>query len=389
MGQDAEKIPFIPYGRQQVDEDDIQAVAEVLRSDWLTTGPQVGRFEEAVAAFAGARHGVAVSSGTAALHAAMQAIGIGPGDEVIVPAITFVATANCVVYQGGAPVFADVEPATLLIDPDEVRQRITPKTRAIIAVDYAGQPCDYDKLRQIADEHNLFLVSDSCHSLGAEYRGRRVAEIADLTVFSFHPVKHITTGEGGMVVTDQAELAAKMKRFRNHGIATDHREREKQRTWYYEMRDLGFNYRLSDLQCALGVSQLRKLPEWLKRRHEIAAGYDQALAGLPVLPLEKAAWAKHAHHLYVIRIDAEKSGVDRDTLFERMRSENIGVNVHYMPVYMHPYYRMRQIAGECVCPGAENAYGKILSLPIYQGMSDGDLARVVDSLRRNLGAVTK
>ncbi len=342
-----------------------------------------------MAAFAGARYGVAVSSGTAALHAAMQAIGIGPGDEVIVPAITFVATANCVVYQGGTPVFADVEEATLLIDPEEVRQRITAKTRAIIAVDYAGQPCDYDSLRQIADEHHLYLVSDSCHSLGAEYRGRRVAEIADLTVFSFHPVKHITTGEGGMVVTDQAELAEKMKHFRNHGIATDHREREKQRTWYYEMRELGFNYRLSDLQCALGVSQLRKLPEWLKRRHEIAAGYDQALAGLPVLPLEKAAWAKHAYHLYVIRIDAEKSGVDRDTLFERMRSENIGVNVHYMPVYMHPYYRMRQIAGECVCPGAENAYGKILSLPIYQGMSDGDLARVVDSLRRNLGAVTK
>ncbi|MBU4263793.1 MAG: UDP-4-amino-4,6-dideoxy-N-acetyl-beta-L-altrosamine transaminase [Proteobacteria bacterium] len=371
---------FIPYGRQQVDEDDIQAVAEVLRSDWLTTGPQVGRFEEAVATFAGARHGVAVSSGTAALHGAMHAIGIGPGDEVIVPAITFVATANCVVYQGGIPVLADVDKATLLIDPDEVRQRITAKTRAIIAVDYAGQPCDYDRLRKIADEHNLYLVSDSCHSLGGEYRGRRVAEIADLTVFSFHPVKHITTGEGGMVVTDQAELAEKMKRFRNHGIATDHRQRETLGTWYYEMTELGFNYRISDIACALGLSQLQKLPAWLARRREIAALYRTALQDFPdVQSLRVADDVLHAFHLYVVRF-AEQ--IDRAAVFRKMRAANIGVNVHYLPIHFHPYYRQRFGEGLVQRPEAEAAYDQILSLPMYPDLTNDDVIRVISTLRQ-------
>ncbi|MCK9294051.1 MAG: UDP-4-amino-4,6-dideoxy-N-acetyl-beta-L-altrosamine transaminase [Desulfobulbaceae bacterium] len=380
MEKDAGKIPFIPYGRQQVDEDDIQAVAEVLRSDWLTTGPQVGRFEEAVATFAGARYGVAVSSGTAALHAAMQAIGIGPGDEVIVPAITFVATANCVVYQGGTPVFADVEQATLLIDPDEVRRRITAKTRAIIAVDYAGQPCDYDRLRQIADEHHLYLVSDSCHSLGAEYRGRRVAEIADLTVFSFHPVKHITTGEGGMVVTDQTELAAKMKHFRNHGISTDHRQRETLGTWSYEMTELGFNYRISDIACALGLSQLKKLPAWLARRREIAALYRTALQNFSgVQPLRVADDVLHAFHLYVVRF-AEQ--IDRAAVFQKMRAADIGVNVHYLPIYLHPYYQQRFSQNEVQRPEAEAAYEQILSLPMYAHLTNDDVMRVVSTLRQ-------
>jgi len=381
MAKDAEKS-FIPYGRQQVDEDDIQAVVEVLRSDWLTTGPQVGLFEEAVAAFAGARHGVAVSSGTAALHASMQAIGIGPGDEVIVPAITFVATANCVVYQGGIPVFADVEPATLLINPDEVRQRITPKTRAIIAVDYAGQPCDYDKLRQIADEHHLYLVSDSCHSLGAEYRGRRVAEIADLTVFSFHPVKHITTGEGGMVVTNQAELAAKMKRFRNHGISTDHRQRESLGTWHYDMTELGFNYRLPDINCALGRSQLQKLPGWLARRREIAAWYDEALTEIPfVQPLARQADCSPAYHLYVIALELARLRVSRDEVFQAMREAGIGVNVHYRPVYLHEFYRRHFGTQAGQCPAAEEALARIISLPLYPALQQHEMQRVVEVLR--------
>ena len=382
MEKDAGKIPFIPYGRQQVDEDDIQTVAEVLRSDWLTTGPQVGRFEEAVAAFAGARHGVAVSSGTAALHAAMQAIGIKPGDEVIVPAITFVATANCVVYQGGTPVFADVEQATLLIDPEQVRQRITAKTRAIIAVDYAGQPCDYDKLRQIADERHLYLVSDSCHSLGAEYRGRRVAEIADLTVFSFHPVKHITTGEGGMVVTDQAELAEKMKRFRNHGISTDHRQRESLGTWYYDMTELGFNYRIPDIACALGRSQLQKLPAWLARRREIAAWYDEALTEISFArPLARQADCSHAYHLYVIALELARLRVGRDEVFQAMREAGIGVNVHYRPVYLHAFYRRHFGTQPGQCPVAEEALARIISLPLYPALQQHEMQRVVEVLR--------
>ena len=269
---------FLPYGRHSVDQDDIAAVGAVLCSDWLTTGPKVAEFERTVADFVGARHAVAVSSGTAALHAAMHALGIGPGDEVIVPPLTFAASANCVLYQGGTPVFADVAGDTLLLDPKEVERRITPRTRAILAVDYAGQPCDYDALRALAGQHKIPLVADSCHALGARYKGVPAGQLADLTVFSFHPVKHITTGEGGMVVGGNAELVERARRFRNHGITNDARQRMEQGSWAYEMVELGFNYRLSDLQCALGCSQMSKLPQWLQRRRELAALYDRSFA---------------------------------------------------------------------------------------------------------------
>lgn len=267
---------MIPYGRHFVEEDDIAGVVEVLRSDWLTTGPKVEHFERAFADLVSAKYAVAVSSGTAALHAAMFALGIGPGDEVIVPAMTFAATANCVVFQGGTPVFADVDPETLLIDPLSVSDRITPKTKAIIAVDYAGQPCDYDALEAVAEGHNLTLVADACHSLGARYKERPAGSLASLSAFSFHPVKHITTGEGGMIATDDPKLAERMRIFRNHGITTDHRQREKQGSWFYEMQELGYNYRITDFQCALGISQLRKLPGWIALRREIAIRYDEA-----------------------------------------------------------------------------------------------------------------
>ncbi|HOM08487.1 MAG TPA: aminotransferase class I/II-fold pyridoxal phosphate-dependent enzyme, partial [Syntrophales bacterium] len=298
---------MIPYGRQSIDEEDIQAVVEVLRSDWLTTGPKVEEFERAFARAVGAKHAVAVSSGTAALHAAMYALGIGPGDEVIVPPMTFAATANCVVFQGGTPVFADVEEETLLIDPKEVERRITPRTRAIIAVDYAGQPCDYDELCRIAKNNNIYLVSDACHALGAKYKGRPVGSLADLTVFSFHPVKHITTGEGGMITTDHPELADRMRIFRNHGITTDHRQREALGSWFYEMVDLGYNYRITDFQCALGLSQLKKLPIWLKRRHEIADEYRKFFSGsIDFEPLIVRDKVYHAYHLYIIRLKSKK-----------------------------------------------------------------------------------
>ncbi|MCK4818400.1 aminotransferase class I/II-fold pyridoxal phosphate-dependent enzyme, partial [bacterium] len=237
---------MIPYGRQSIDEDDVKAVVEVLRSDWLTTGPKVPEFEKAFAEFVGAKHAVAVSSGTAALHAAMYAVGIGAGDEVIVPPMTFAATANCIVFQRGVPVFSDVDAETLLIDPGQVKEKITPRTKAIIAVDYAGHPCEYDKLRQIAKRHGTALVADGCHALGAEYKGKKVGTLADLTVFSFHPVKHITTGEGGMVTTDDPALAERIRIFRNHGITSDYHQREEQGSYFYEMVDLGYNYRLTD-----------------------------------------------------------------------------------------------------------------------------------------------
>ncbi|MCL5966104.1 MAG: UDP-4-amino-4,6-dideoxy-N-acetyl-beta-L-altrosamine transaminase [Deltaproteobacteria bacterium] len=374
---------MIPYGRQSIDEEDIRAVLEVLRSDWLTTGPKVTEFEELFARKVGASHAVAVSSGTAALHVAACALGIGPGDEVIVPAMTFAATANCVVFQGGTPVFADVDPETLLLDPDSAEARITRRTRAIIAVDYAGQPCDYDALRALADRNGLVLADDACHALGGMYKGKPVGSLADLSTFSFHPVKHITSGEGGMVTTDDPDLARRMRLFRNHGITTDHRQREVLGSWSYEMVDLGYNYRLTDIQCALGASQLRKLPDWVRRRREIAAHYDTAFADTPgVRPLAVRPDVFHACHLYVIRLEAREPGKDRAAVFRSLREAGIGVNVHYIPVHLHPFYRRRFGTGPGDCPVAEAAYERILSLPMYPGMRDPDVEEVIGAVRR-------
>ncbi|NVL90345.1 MAG: UDP-4-amino-4,6-dideoxy-N-acetyl-beta-L-altrosamine transaminase [Desulfobacterales bacterium] len=376
---------MIPYSRQFVDEDDIQAVIEVLRSDWLTTGPKVSEFEGAVCDFVGATHAVAVSSGTAALHAAMYAVGIGPGDEVILPPVTFCATANSVVFQGGIPVFADVDHDTLLLDPVKVEEKITERTKAIIAVDFAGQPCDYDKLREIANRHSVALVADACHALGAEYEGHRVGSLADMTVFSFHPVKHITTGEGGIITTGDPERAKRLRLFRNHGIATDFRERESQGSWFYEMVDLGYNYRITDFQCALGITQLRKLPKFLERRYEIAARYDEAFAGLPgINPIAVRPDVFHAYHLYVVRVDPGALGIDRAAFFTNLREKGIGVNVHYIPVHLHPFYREKFLTGPGLCPVAETAYEQILSLPLFPGMHDEDVDKVIKTMQRLL-----
>jgi perosamine synthetase len=377
---------MIPYGRQQIDAEDIQSVVDVLQSDWLTTGPKVDDFERAFADVVGAKYAVAVNSGTAALHAAMFALGIGPGDEVIVPAMTFAATANCVVFQGGKPVFADVDLNTLLIDPSSVENRISPKTKAIIAVDYAGQPCDYDTLAAIAGKNNLALVADACHSLGGRYKDHPVGSLTILNAFSFHPVKHITTGEGGMITTDDQKLAEKMRRFRNHGITTDHRQREAQGSWFYEMVDLGYNYRITDFQCALGISQLRKLPQWIARRQEIAGKYDRAFAEfVGIIPLVSRPEVSHARHLYVIRVDETKAGTGRKTVFNFLRNEGVGVNVHYIPVHLHPFYQDR--FGTCpgMCPRAEQAYEQILSLPVFPGMSDEMVESVIYSISKAVG----
>jgi perosamine synthetase len=377
-----QKAMMIPYGRQTIDDDDIKAVIEVLRSDWLTTGPKIHEFEKALAHYVGAKFAIAVSSGTAALHSAMYALGIGPGHEVIVPTMTFAASANCVVYQGGTPVFVDVAPDTLLIDPKEVERKITPRTKAIIAVDYAGQPCDYDALQDIADRHHLSLVADACHSLGATYRGRSVGRLADLSVFSFHPVKPITTGEGGMITTDHEEYAKRLRIFRHHGITYDLPKREVSRPWFYEMVDLGYNYRITDFQCALGMSQLQKLPGWLRRRREIARQYDEAFAEIKgIKPLAVKADIRHAYHLYVVRISQDETGLDRGELLQALRSHGIGVNVHYIPVHLHPFYRNRLGTGRGLCPVAESAYEQILSLPIYPAMTDENIKIVVSTVQ--------
>jgi perosamine synthetase len=364
--------PGLPYGRQWITDEDIVSVTEALKSEWLTTGPKVAEFEEDFARFVGTKHAVAVSNGTAALHAAMYAAGIGPGDEVIVPAMTFAATANCVVFQGGTPVFADVEPQTLLIDPLSVESKITSRTKAI-----------YDALRLLADRYKLTLVDDACHALGGRYKGRPVGTIADMSVFSLHPVKHITTGEGGVITTDIQELAQRMRLFRNHGITTDHHQRKEQGSWFYEMVDLGYNYRLTDFQCALGISQLRKLPEWLARRKEIAGQYNEAFNEISGLkPLSVREDVSHAYHLYVVRLDLARLQAGRDEIFSAFRSEGIGVNVHYIPVYLHPFYRRKFGAAQGLCPAAEKAYEQIITLPLFPRMSDSDVDKVINTVHK-------
>ena len=379
-------ITCIPYGRQSIDDADIHAVVEVLRSDWLTTGPKVDNFEKEFTAVTGAKEAVAVSNGTAALHSIMFAIDIGPGDEVIVPPMTFAATANAVLFQGGTPVFADVDPETLLINPQEISRKITTRTKAVVAVDYAGQPCDYDALKAITHQFKLFLIADACHALGAMYKGKNVGTLADLTAFSFHPVKHITTGEGGMVTTNNEKLAKKMRMFRHHGITSNHSLRGKKGEWFYEMRHLGYNYRITDFQCALGISQLRKLPDWLLRRKEIVEKYNQAFADLPYLrPLSVRKDVSHAYHLYIVRVISEKNKMDRSALFRALRNAGIGVNVHYIPVHLHPFYRRHLGTRPGLCPAAEASYKQIISLPMYPGLTNKEQEHVINTLKGFLG----
>jgi perosamine synthetase len=375
---------LLPYGHQYIDEADIQAVVNVLRGDWITTGPFVSKFERAVADYVGAKEAIVVNSGTAALHAAAFAAGIGPGDEVIVPAITFAASANCVLYMGGRPVFADVVAGTLNLDPREAEKKITPQTKAIVAVDYTGQPCEHDSIRYIANKHNLLIIEDAAHALGATYHGHKVGTLHELTTFSFHPVKHITTGEGGMVVTDNPDLAARMRVFRTHGITADSHRRAELGSWYYEMVVLGYNYRLPDLNCALGLSQLERIDSNLARRREIAGRYKAAFSDMPsislldVIPNVDPAW-----HLFIIKLNLERLRVGRKKVFSALRAENIGVNVHYIPVYWHPYYQnLGYTRG--LCPVAEEAYERLISLPMFHAMTDQDVQDVIEAVSKVL-----
>lgn len=381
---------LLPYGRQSIDAVDRDAVVAALTSDWLTTGPRVAEFEAALAARLGAHEAVAISNGTAALHAAYHALGVGPEDEVVVPALTFAATANAAAYLGATPVFADIDPDTLLLDPDSAAQRITSQTRVVTAVDYAGQPADYPRLRALTGAHDLSLAADACHAIGGDLDGAPVGTLADVNTFSFHPVKHITTGEGGAITTTDPELARAMRVFRNHGITSDHRQREAAGGWAYDMVTLGYNYRLSDLQCALGLSQLGHLGDWVERRRAIAAAYDSAFAGRPDLrPQAVRPGAHHAYHLYVVQLTLERLGVDRGGIFRALRAEGIGVNVHYVPVHLHPYYRNTFGTGPGLCPVAEAAYERLLSLPIFPTMTDADVADVVDGMIKVLEAYAR
>ena len=378
---------LLPYGRQAIDECDIQAVVDVLRSDWLTTGPKVREFEEAFAEWVGSKYAISFSSGTAALHGAAFAAGLKAGDEAITSPLTFAATANCILYQGATPVFADVSRDTLNIDPAECARRITPRTKAILPVDYAGHPADLKAISELADSQDLIVIEDACHALGAEYRGRKVGSISHMTVFSFHPVKHMTTGEGGMVTTDNPQFAETLRRFRNHGISSEARDRQSTGQWYYEMTLLGFNYRLTDIACALGTQQLQKLESNLERRREIAARYNAEFANMSgVLTPQVLDGIRPAWHLYPLRLQLERLSAGREEIFRALRAENIGVNVHYIPVHLHPYYRDRFGYGEGAFPVAEKAYERLISLPMFHGMRDEDVEDVVRAVKKVIKA---
>lgn len=375
---------LLPYGRQLVEDDDIAAVVESLRGDWITTGPRVAEFERALAARLDVAFAVAVSSGTAALHAAVFAAGVGPGDEVIVPPLTFAATANAVLYQGGVPVFADVRPDTFNVDPEAVAACIGPRTRAVMGVDFAGHPCDVKALAALCRPRGLAVIQDAAHALGAEVDGHPVGGQADLATFSFHPVKHVTTGEGGLVTTNDGGLAARAARFRNHGINSEAAERLAAGEWHYTMVDLGYNYRLTDVQCALGLSQLRKLDRFLVRREVIAARYRAGLADVPALRLQAVMpGVRHAWHIFPVVLERERLTADRRAIFRALRAEGVGVNVHYIPVYWHPYYeRLGYARG--LCPVAEALYEGLLTLPMFPAMTDDDVDDVVRAVHKVL-----
>ncbi|MDR1616911.1 MAG: UDP-4-amino-4,6-dideoxy-N-acetyl-beta-L-altrosamine transaminase [Syntrophomonadaceae bacterium] len=374
---------ILAYGRQSIDDSDIKKVTEVLKGEYLTTGPYVKMFENQIAAYAGAKYAVAVSSGTGALHMACSAAGIGKGDQVIVSPMTFAASANCVLYCGGIPVFADIDPLTLNIDPGDIERKITPETKAVLPVDFAGQSADMDEINKIARKHNLVVIEDAAHALGASYKGRKIGRNADLTAFSFHPVKPITTGEGGAVATDNEHYYRHMLRFRTHGVSRETEiSLQTGSSWYYEQQFLGYNYRLTDLQSALGSSQLEKIDFFISRRRYLAQLYSAAFSPMDELIAPRETdYSVSGWHIYVIRLKLPLLNADRNTVFAALRAENIGVNLHYIPVYLHPYYkRLGYEAG--LCPQAEQVYREIITLPLFPSMSDEDARDVIKAVKK-------
>lgn len=372
------------YGHQYIDDADIQAVVDVLKSDYLTCGPKIGELEQKLCEVTGAKYAVVCSNGTAALHIAAMAAGVGEGDEVITTPITFAASANCALYCGARPVFADIDPETYNIDPAKVEAAITPRTKAVVAVDYTGQSVPLDPLRKICREHGLFLIEDGAHVIGTKYKGQPNGSLSDMTTLSFHPVKTVTGGEGGAVLTNDETLYRKLVLYRAHGITRDPSlmEHEPDGPWYYEMIDLGYNYRMTDMQAALIISQLDKLERFSARRKEIVAKYNEAFAKLPQIVVQKEIpESDTTRHLYILRLDPDRLKIDRKRFFEALAAENVCCNVHYIPTYYFPYYeKLGYKRG--LCPNAEKLYAEIISLPLYYAMSDEDVESVIEAVTK-------
>lgn len=372
------------YGHQYIDDADIQAVVDVLKSDYLTCGPKIGELEQKLCEVTGAKYAVVCSNGTAALHIAAMAAGVGEGDEVITTPITFAASANCALYCGAKPVFADIDPETYNIDQAKVEAAITPRTKAVVAVDYTGQSVALDPLRKICKEHGLFLIEDGAHVIGTKYKGQPNGSLSDMTTLSFHPVKTVTGGEGGAVLTNDETLYQKLVLYRAHGITRDPSlmEHEPDGPWYYEMIDLGYNYRMTDMQAALIISQLDKLERFSARRKEIVAKYNEAFAKLPQIVVQKEIpESDTTRHLYILRLDPDRLKIDRKRFFEALAAENVCCNVHYIPTYYFPYYeKLGYKRG--LCPNAEKLYAEIISLPLYYAMNDEDVESVIEAVTK-------
>lgn len=378
---------FIPYAQQWIDKKDIESIVEVLKSDWLTTGPTVYKFEKKFSEYVNAKFAVAVSNGTAALHAAAFVAGIKCNqDEVIVTPMTFSASANCILYNNGIPVFADIDKKTYNIDSEKIKSNITNKTKAIIPIDFTGQPCDIDLIIEIAEENDLVVIEDASHAIGAKYKGKKVGSISDLSIFSFHPVKHITTGEGGMITTNNKEFYEKLLMFRNHGITKNHKKfiSSNNGGWFYEQQFLGFNYRLSDINCALGINQLKKISSFIRRRKLIVKKYNEAFNEINNVTIPfQLDYVDSSWHLYVLQFNLENIRVKRKKIFDELFSKKIGVQVHYIPVYFHPYYQQLGYK-KGLCPNAEWLYNRILSLPLFPKMNDNDVNYVIEEVKKTI-----
>jgi len=380
-------MKLIPYGHQGINEEDIEEVVKVLKSDWITTGPKIDEFEKDLCGYIGCNHAVAVNSGTSALDIAVQALNLPRGSEVITTPFTFVATSNALLYNNVRPVFADITRETRNINPEEIRRKITEKTKAILYVDYAGHPCDIQEIKEIAEKWDLFLIEDACHALGAEYKGKKVGNFAEMTVFSFHPVKHITTGEGGAVVTNKRNFPEKLKMLRNHGIDKSALEKSGSKAgWAYDLKFLGRNYRITDFQAALGISQLKRLDEFIKRRGEIAEMYNEAFEDVPEIetpifkPFVKPAW-----HIYTVLL----KGINRDEFFKKMREGNVGVNVHYIPIYRFSYYQKHFNINPKNFSATEEVFSKIITLPLFPKMEDEEVLYVIDAVKKTISEIEK